>query len=191
MKKKILTICLVVWLSSLAYCQTDMMFYGIPIKGSYTLFTNQLKDKGFTFKKELKPTLKIWKGTFLNKDVDIVIVMTPTSKEVWKTSVYFKEQTNWVDLKSEFESVCSKITDKYGPVSSRYSNFNSPFEEGDGYELTAVKSDKSNFFFMWNLEAGSISVSISKSCCVQISYESKSGVELKQKEDAKIADEQL
>ena len=49
--------------------------------------------------------------------------------------------------------------------------FDNPFDEGDGYEIQALKADKGHYASYWDKEGGIIELSISNSYNIAISYE--------------------
>jgi hypothetical protein len=143
-------------------------FMGIPIEGDAVIFINKLKTKGFKVKK-YDAIVTTMTGVFLgNVTNEVLIVHTPKSKKVWKVVVFLQEQIGWSSLKSEYQSLLSKLNNKYGEPSNSYFSFLSPYEEGDGYEMNAVEFEKTNIVAWWNLmyqdgtESGTIMLELSK-----------------------------
>jgi hypothetical protein len=172
-------------------------FMGIPIEGDAVIFINKLKVKGFKVKK-YDAIVTTMTGVFLgNVTNEVLIVHTPKSKKVWKVVVFLQEQIGWSSLKSEYQSLLSKLNNKYGEPSTSYFSFLSPYEEGDGYEMNAVEFEKTNIVAWWNLmyqdgtESGTIMLELSKWKQNKITWENATNVALKEKEQAELDAEEL
>ena len=172
-------------------------FMGIPIEGDAMLFINKLKAKGF---KVTKYDAKVTQmsGVFLGNVVnEISIIHTPKSKQVWKVVVYMQEQIGWSSLRSEYLTLLSKLNNKYGEPSTSYFSFLSPYEEGDGYEMNAVKLEKTNIIAWWNLtfqdgtESGTIQLELTKWKQNKILWENAANAALKVKEQAELDADEL
>lgn len=73
----------------------------------------------------------------------------------------------------EYDELVSTITEKYG-ASDEVREFKSPFIDGDGYELTAIKGGYTDIKNNWsNLAIGIISTKINKSTLITIDYYNK------------------
>jgi len=172
-------------------------FMGIPIEGDAVIFINKLKTKGFKVKK-YDAIVTTMTGVFLgNVTNEVLIVHTPKSKKVWKVVVFLQEQIGWSSLKSEYQSLLSKLKNKYGEPSTSYFSFLSPYEEGDGYEMNAVEFEKTNIVAWWNLmyqdgtESGTIMLELSKWKQNKITWENATNGALKEKEQAELDAEEL
>ncbi len=172
-------------------------FMGIPIEGDAVLFINKLKAKGFkviNYDANVTTMSGVFLGTLTNS---IMIVHTPKSKQVWKVGVYMPEQNTWSSLKFEYQSLLSKLNNKYGEPATSFFSFMSPYEEGDGYELTAVQMEKSNIVAWWDLTftdgtpSGLIMLEMTKWKQNSIIWENSVNTELKKKEQAELDAEEL
>ena len=148
MKKWILSVVIVVTnflcAQSVAPVTGVPQFMGIPIEGDAVIFINKLKVKGFKVKK-YDAIVTTMTGVFLgNVTNEVLIVHTPKSKKVWKVVVFLQEQIGWSSLKSEYQSLLSKLNNKYGEPSTSYFSFLSPYEEGDGGGMI-IQSAHKNF----------------------------------------------
>ena len=147
-------------------------FIGIKVDGKKDVVINAFKSKGFFTKgnvDESKNVITLY-GSAAGKSVELVIFWTPISKIVWKYSVYLPEQSSWTYLKSDYENYLKVLSEKYGEPEKKYNFFSSPYNEGDGYEMTGVYAGKSNYASFWKQEQG-ISLQITKWKQVRISYE--------------------
>ena len=157
-------------------------FSGVPIDGDLTTFLTRIKAKGFTFKKYIEQGAII-NGKIGIRDVEVFVFTTPKSKKVFKLSVYFPERSTWGSLKSEYFELVEVLTKKYGEPTSRYSSFKSPYEEGDGYEMSAVQLEKCNYSTFW-IKRNNLSmvIDISKFHQINITYENDTNMKLKKDE---------
>ncbi len=172
-------------------------FMGIPVEGDAVLFINKLKAKGFKVN-QFDATVTTMSGIFLGSQVDeIMILHTPKTKQVWKVTVFNPEKTTWPRLKSEYQTLLSKLTSKYGEPSASLFSFLSPYEENDGYEMTAVAVEKTSIMAWWDLKftngdpSGSIMLELTKWKQNKISWENNMNAELKVKEQAELDAEEL
>lgn len=154
--------------------QEHMMFMKTPIDGSISEFALKMKAKGFVQKEVLKNMI-IMKGEFMGKACEIVIVGTEKTKTVWKVSVWFdRTYTSWYSLKSDYTDIVDSYTGKYGISTDNYHFFSSPYYEGDGYEMQAVKLDKCGYASFWDdMQDGSILISIEKYAQIKVSYQDR------------------
>ena len=49
------------------------------------------------------------------------------------------------------------FTKKYGEPKDHFEFFSSPYYEGDGYELQALRKEKCNYISFWTLDKGDYS----------------------------------
>ena len=175
----------------ISICSYAQIFMGIPVSGTLTSFTAQLKAKGFVYvPSESTPTFAVLNGTVSNQSVQLMVVGTPTTKMTAKLVVFYPEQATWSTLKSQFEEMTLVFTQKYGTPDETYGFFSSPYEEGDGYEMTAVSVEKSFFMSVWKPNAKypnqTLAVRITKSQRVTLVYENNQTMALKDEEQSKI-----
>lgn len=145
-------------------------FLGIKVDGKRDDVIAQFRNKGFILDKvpDSKTTVASMTGMAGSNKVDLHIVWSPVSKTVWKFGVFLPEQSSWYSLKSDYEKYLQILTEKYGDPTNSYNFFSEPYKEGDGYEMSAVASEKCNFIAFWK---ESIIVEITKWKEVKISYE--------------------
>lgn len=169
----ILTMLLVTTLAWLK-AQEHMMFMKTSIDGTISEFATKMRAKGFV-QKEVDKNLIIMEGEFMGKDCEIGIYGTSRTKTVWKVLVVFiKDYTSWYSIKRDYTDIVDIYTEKYGIPSDTYHFFSSPYYEGDGYEIQALKRDKCTYRNFWmNLEYGNIEVSMTKNANIKIGYEDR------------------
>lgn len=150
-------------------------FLGVPISGNVSTAIANFKAKGFKFVKQEKYSVTM-SGVIDYSPVELYIYNTPISKQTCKFVVYYPERESWISLKGDYDRFVSKIYNKYGSADKDYSEFITPYELGDGYELSAVQLEKAIFASYWfaggyernNL---SIAVEISKYKQLKVVYE--------------------
>ena len=75
-----------------------------------------------------------------------------------------------------YDSVKKDINDKYYKTEKDYKFFKSPYEDGDGYETTALKVGKATFTALWTFKqtddfTNSVSLEINESLFVILNYQ--------------------
>lgn len=170
------------------------LFYGIKIDGTYENFDRELKNKGFHFLEKVENSnVYIYKGVFLSQSVELFVVVTPTTKLVWKVSVYFPEYSrsaSWIEIKGDFISLKEQLTTKYGTPTDDFKFFSSPYNEGDGYEMTAVKIGKCSYFTAWSNNVKAVTLQIGEHS-LKLSYENSINAAKAKEEKQKINKNQL
>lgn len=154
--------------------QEHMMFMKTPIDGTITEFASKMKAKGFVQIVESENFITM-EGEFMGKECHIHIVGTKKAKIVYMVSVIFdRKYTSWYSLKSDYNDIRDSYIGKYGMPAKDYHFFDSPYYEGDGYEMQAVRLEKCNYLCFWNdMEEGDIMISIMKDSRISISYQDR------------------
>ena len=140
-----------------------LKFMGIPIDGTLTEFTQKLIQKGFK-KSDHEQLLT---GKFAQEDAFVYLYYTPQSKKIFGCTVIFNEHTSWNSLKYDYLKFKESLIQKYGNPIKDIHYFSNPYDEGDGYEMTAIQLDKCNYACIWN----NISIIILTSKNIAIYYE--------------------
>ena len=179
--KKVTIFVLAFLLSTLSYAQE---FMGVSISGNKSDCVAKFTAKGFKYKKEVGNTV-VMEGKLQSQNVDLFITSTPTSKQVWKFTVYYPEETSWFGIKGSYKDLKETLTEKYGKPES-YEYFSKPYEEGDGYETTAIKIEKCSYSSFWRADNLIVALEISKYMQLKLSYESQTGVSKRDEEQSKI-----
>jgi len=178
--KKIFAILLI--LSANASAQS---FDGVLLDGPFNNAVAKFQAKGYKLQSYIG-TGAIMKGTISNESVELHVLKTPKTNIVWKVAVSFPTRTSWSDLNADYEKYFTIIRNKYGHPETTYSFFMSPYEAGDGYEMTAVRTDHCRYISFWDVTDMSIFIEITKWAQVSVHYESMKNVELKKKEEEQI-----
>ncbi len=157
-------------------------FLGVKVDGKKDAVIAVFKSKGFILKSD-KDNAALLNGSAGGKKVELYIHYTPISKLVWGFKIYLPEKTSWYSLKTDYQDFLNLFTEKYGDPEEKFEFFSSPYEEGDGYEMTAVATEKCTYSAYWG---NKYSVSITQFKQVRLSYENELNVELKDKEKKQI-----
>lgn len=174
MRKLLLIMCAMFALNLLA--QDNLKFMNIPICGNIEKFAAELEQKGFS-----KLSKKLYEGEFAGENA-IIYLSDDEHNNIHTIMVTFNEKTSWAALKSSFFQFKELYTEKYGRPTRQFSVFENPYYEGDGFEMQAVKLDKTRYASIYELENGDIILTITNECNVAVVYEDKVG--------SKINDEQ-
>lgn len=161
-------------------------FDGVSISGNMTTAIAKFKAKGFILNK-IDGDVAIMKGKVSNYPIELLILVTPKTKQVYKMVVFLDKDISWKSLKSNYFKFKEIFTDKYGSFDDDYEYFVDPYYEGDGYELQAVRLEKCTYSTYWFDKMGmNVAVEISKYEQVRLAYENAILVKVKQRETAEI-----
>lgn len=144
MKKLILIVSLFI----IAINSYSQEFMGIKVEGTKKELIDKFEQKNFQVI-DTEGKYLVMHGKAGSANVKLYIFFTPVSKLAWQFGVYLPEETNWYNLKSQFEEYTSLFIEKYGEPSSIYRFFESPYKEGDGYEMLGVELDKCVYAAFW------------------------------------------
>ena len=123
------------------------------------------------------------RGQIGSTDIELLVLFTPKTKKAWKFVVYLPKQSTWYALKSQYKEYLEMLIGKYGQPKNEYHFFSSPYEDGDGYEMTAVTVEKCTYAAYWE---DTYSIEISKYSQVKIAYENPINTEIYSQEKKQI-----
>lgn len=188
MKKLLLTICSSLF-CVLSYAQTEhLTFKGLPIDGSKQEFVKELQSQGYNVPKMGDDD--ILSGTFIGQDSYVFIYDTPITNTVWKVGVLFKSTyDNWSTIKRVYDDLVDVYTKKYGAPILDQKEFKSPWREGDGHELFALRSDRCVYrtvfvYIKDRMDIGYVEIRMTTNCKIIIGYEDSINSDLLTKERA-------
>ena len=156
--------------------------FGVQVDGNKIDVVNKFKAKGFKVPITPSATVTTLRGSIDGVKYDVLVCSTPITKKVWKIVVYLPEENNWYDLKNTYEKFYDLFVKKYGEPLASYNSFTSPYEDGDGYEMTAVAVEKCNYSAFWN----EVWITISKFKQVGLNYENPTNSEIYSTEKEKL-----
>lgn len=171
--------CFVLTMISFAQNNTDttehMTFKGVPIDGTLNEYVSKMKQSGFTLI-GTEDGVAMLKGDFAAYKGCIIGVATLKGKDlVSKITVIFPEQETWSSLSSNYYNLKELLTEKYGEpteIVEKFDTYSEPDDDGD--RMHAVKMDNCKYYTTYELENGSIQISIDHqsvmSCFVRLAY---------------------
>jgi hypothetical protein len=170
----------------IATLTTAQSFNGVPISGDLPTAISRFKAKGYIFRQQIDQGA-IMQGEVAGQDIELYILITPKTKQVYKYSIYFSEKTKWSALRNAYDEFVTLFREKYGIPYGEVKRFDYPYKEGDGFELLALGADKVDYASYWlGVQKMNIVVKISsyKQICIQ--YENEILMEQKEKEEQLI-----
>lgn len=152
---------------------THLEFKGIPITGSPSAFAARLKRFGYV-EIDCGEDGVLLNGKFAGIDnCQIIVSSSPYTKNTYCVGVFTPPSLNWWGVKNMYDNMKSMLEKKYGKPYNRQEFFNSPYEEGDGCELSAINSGYAFYATSFQNELGDISIIISGDGKLLIKYEDK------------------
>lgn len=177
---------LIVAIVTITFSAKSQNFDGIYIGGSLNSFVDKLKAKGYKLL-DLNAQYATLTGTIANTEVEVYVGSTPKTKVVSNITIYLPKETYWQGLKSSYIEYLTILSDKYGKPDMQYTGFTSPYYEGDGYEMSAVENEKTNYVAFWFDKSNTnIAIQISKYNQVKILYENILNMAIKEREKNEI-----
>lgn len=168
-----------------------LLFRDIEINGTVNEICTELTRLGYSAPIPLEGGSVVVQGDFAGvTNCDLLIVRSKYEDFVWKIVVIMPENNNWYSLKSEYDRFKVMFTKKYGRPDS-YEYFTEPYEEGDGYEHTALSVGKCSYISFFTLPLGTISLRISENGAVSIGYEDKLNAERNSNDLDNIASDEI
>ena len=153
---------------------------GLPIGGSSEVFIKQLEEKGFVQISTFETMTTLY-GKFANEIVELCVLASPKTNTVCKVIVYFPEKDTWSELRKDYFTKKHLYQEKY-LIDTSFEFFSDPYDEGDGYELRAIKADKCHYITFFNDIYGKIAVSVDTKPRVKVTYEDPASMKIAQDE---------
>lgn len=151
---------------------------------NYEEFTQRLSESGFILINI--DTIKnacLLNGTYGTYNCNIVIEYTPITHVISKIVCMFPSSVYWYKLKEQFNNLENALTAKYGEEHKESLKcFISPYYDGDGYEIAALRLNKCLYYTSYELEYGTIQMMISDKCCVGMSFTDSINYKLSEQE---------
>ena len=160
---------LIVFISVLIKFGYAQEFSGVALDGNIDEVVSKFVQKGFQAKPEnpsSKPVISLI-GYISTTKVELFISYNPSTKEVWRFSVYLPQAQTWNQLKAQYLEYRSTLLEKNGQPLTTQAIFSTPFTEGDGNEMNALVAEKVKFQTTW---MNKHSISITKYKQVMIDY---------------------
>lgn len=146
-------------------------FKGIPITGNVDDFAAKLQALGYNPLTVTDNGVVVMLGQFVNKDCFIYLNSTAKSKQIWKVSAVIEDRyTSWSSIKSDYHKYKDLYIKKYGQPEKDLHFFLSPYREGDGCEMIALKNNKCRYITRFKVSGGSIDVIMLNTCSIVFDY---------------------
>ena len=169
-------------------------FKGIAINGMAYDFANALANKGFVIvDSSIDNNFYVLEGMFAGiADCRVLLQNSAITNSLVSVSVIFPKNDHWYSLKAQYLEIKNKLVNKYGKPDQDYAYFENPYEEGDGYEMTAISIGKITYMASFITEKGKLILSIigteSSDGQVAIMYSDKLNSELENNQRNNLAD---
>ena len=162
-------------------------FKGIKICGSLDSVISQFSTIGFSLA-DRSDNGAILIGPFAGlQECEILIVASPIISEVYSISALLPTQKTWWGLKVDYNNFKDKLIKKYGKPKDCYEYFTTPYEEGDGYEITALANEHATYLSVFETENGEIELFITDDR-VHIAYRDSTNYKLIEERKNSLAD---
>lgn len=174
--------------------QEHLKIKNVPIDGNASTFTKKLKDAGLTEYPDAGD-YTILQGTFAGlSNCLFMFAESDKSRIVYRVLVMTEEDRTWSALKSTYLSLKNNYSAKYSKGRS-YEFFDSPYYEGDGYEMQALRLEKCTYVTYYTVPEGAISIEMkafsSGGGYILITYEDKQNLEIAKAERSSIVNDDI
>ena len=151
---------------------------GITVGQSFAATKTQLQAKGFVISGSSADgcIYSFKRNNGIGNNNLVTIILSPKTKTCWKLIVYKTNMSSWDALKQEYDRTIDAIKEKY--IYEAYDErFLSPYVEGDGYEISAIKLDKCIWKTFYKDEKGNFIICeiarnyIMSTSCIRMVYE--------------------
>ena len=170
--KRLLLIAAVILVGLTASAQ-HLTFMGIPIDGNRGHFIRELMfKKNFKKSEYYSKDYPILQGKFAGENV-LVLPLVYGKNKIYRVGVDFNETKSWYRLKTQFDNLVSKLTEKYGEPISVEKNNQEPYTDGSGKEIDGLYKGLVDWKAQFLCPNGYILVYFSvqaSGCSVLISY---------------------
>lgn len=179
---KHLTIILAILFASCITCNAQvehLKFKGIPITGTLSSFTNQLKAKGLEYQGTNNGAAALT-GDFAGYKNCIIGVIANQSDMVSVVFVLFPEMEKWSELENCYTRYKNLLTEKYGIPTNCIEEFQGDYVRNDNDKLHELKMDRCKFASMFSCNQGDILLQINYKdgeCRVMLIYSDKANQE--------------
>lgn len=168
--KKILLL-LLIGLANVCFAQQDVTsFYSVPFGSTKAEVILLMKEKGYILKPSASKYLTFEKIRYGLRTAHSASFYFYNNK-LYKGLILFLPELESKILNT-YTGIAEELTEKYGDGEST-EDYTTPFEKGDGYFLTALKTDKLQINTEWIKPSGSIELSIAPSTLISISYQDR------------------
>lgn len=159
---------------SSAKAADHVSFMGVPVNGRISQFCNKLvSQKGLRIvERDDDRGVYTLSGRFAGySGCEFYVFDNDDTKQVYRIDVYLPECSTWNSLKNQYNKLVRDYrSNSLFTFSESESNFESPYREGDGDEVAAVKAGYVNYSTDFLTDGGLLSIKISKYMQVELSF---------------------
>ena len=148
-------------------------FKGVSINGAKEEVADALQKQGYKFMDGGEDGILL-NGKFAGIDnCQILVNASQHTHQTYSVSVFTPEALTWWSVKADYDRIKEMLKKKYGRPSSSMEVFSDPYNEGDGYELTALSTGNAMFFTSYSSNDGDITLHIIRGAQLLIEYKDK------------------
>ncbi|MBO7712575.1 MAG: hypothetical protein J6S85_03345 [Methanobrevibacter sp.] len=193
--KRLFIIALTSLIAISSFAQEHLKVKGVPIDGNVDSFIKALEATGLKKDAVLSQAVDspILIGDFAGLSDCKFSFLNTEDGTVCKVLIISEDFTGWSSTKSKYRDLKDLLKTKY-EVTNSFEYFSSPYYEGDGYELSAIRQDKGTYKTFFKCDEGYIVIEINASSTskgyLTIMYEDTINMErFSQERDKKMADD--
>lgn len=147
-------------------------FKGVVINGSKDDVADSLQKQGYKFIEGGEDGILL-NGKFAGIDnCQILVNASQYTHQTYSISVFTPEALTWWSVKADYDRIKEMLRKKYG-VGSSTEFFREPYDEGDGYELTALNTGNAMFVTSYSSKNGDVTLHITHAAQLLITYRDK------------------
>lgn len=154
--------------------QEHATFLGIPINGRLSQFCNKLvSQKGLTIvEKDDSRGVYTLSGKFMNyNNCEFYVFDNDNTKQTYHIDVYLPEQSTWRGILNQYKRIVNDYrTNSTYTFDEDKATFSSPYREGGGNEVEAVKEGKVDYYTYFTYKGGLLKIQISRYMQVELSF---------------------
>ena len=145
------------------FAQQHLSFKGVPIDGTLKAYTDAMIKAGFHYEGTYDGVAAL-SGDFAGHKGCTIGVYTLKNLDVVSfISVLFPDQETWTSLKSEYETLKSMLTEKYGEPEESKEFFTTHIGNYENFlVMHALKEEKFEWYTNFSTELGTIKLTISE-----------------------------
>lgn len=166
-----------------------LTFLNVPINGYARTFVKMIEEKGLSTQVPYQDSshTAILNGSFCGvNNCSFIVGGSLITDTVYMVVVQFPSETTWESLKNEYLKYKDFLTSKYDFLNC-IEEFEYPYEEGDGYEVTAVSLDKCSYMSYFHTDNGTIMLKISNDMTLNIAYVDAINSKIHEEEEKRIS----
>ena len=181
--KNIITFFACLIIAGTSFAQQHLSFKGVPINGTLQEYTNAMVKAGFHYE-GTQDGISILTGDFAGYKNCIVGVSTLKNLNVVShIAVLFPDKDTWTSVLSDYETLKSMLTEKYGIPSDHREKFGTYVGDYvNGLVMHALKDGEYEWYTTFSTDLGDIELSITagtkyNTAAVRLGYYDKANSE--------------